>query len=232
MSGNPLRHLAVVGDAIIADASIGDASAPPREDRAAALLETVGRAAEIARSAFELAPGLRVVSFFAPETRPWLSEEPESSEVRHCCSRAARELDAAAGGMGARLALRGEAEGLPEELRPFFERPFPGEGRLLLWWLNYGSRDEIARAASAHLAASPTVPITEKGLAAHLDTAGLPDPDLLLFAGGELEPKDFLLWQGSYAEIWYTPRGWLSFAEADLRRALEEFTARQRRFGR
>jgi len=227
MSESPLRHLAIVADAIVADAD-----APHPKGRAASLLEAVDQAAAIARSAFSLAPGLRVVSFFAPETRAWLAEQPGSEEVRRACPLAARKLDAAAGGMDARLALRGKAAGLPAALVPYFERPFPAEGRVLLWLLNYGSRDEIARAASAHLAESPAAPITEERLAAKLDTAGLPDPDLLLFAGGELEPKDVLLWQGSYAEIWHTPVGWLSFAELDLRRALEEFSARQRRFGR
>ncbi len=67
---------------------------------------------------------------------------------------------------------------------------------------------------------------------AWLDTAGVPEPDLVILAGGPLEAKDALLWQGSYAEIWHTALPWPEFTPGDLRAAVGDFAERQRRFGR
>jgi undecaprenyl diphosphate synthase len=105
-------------------------------------------------------------------------------------------------------------------------------GKTLLWFLRYGGRDEIARAAGRFLAANPGARLGDDDLGAWLDTAGVPDPDLVILAGGPLEARDALLWQGSYAEIWHTALPWPEFTPGDLRAAVGDFAARQRRFGR
>ena len=103
--------------------------------------------------------------------------------------------------------------------------------------LSYGGRDEIARAARA-LAAdvqSGTLrleDITEEGLAARLDTRGIPDPDLLIRTGGDMRISNFLLWQLAYTEIFITPTLWPDFGREQFLEILGEFQTRERRFGR
>ena len=80
-------------------------------------------------------------------------------------------------------------------------------------------------------AASTPPPVTEETLAAELDTAGMPDPDLLIRTAGEMRLSNFLLWQMSYAELWVTETLWPEFGEADLHAAIRDFAGRERRFG-
>ena len=73
---------------------------------------------------------------------------------------------------------------------------------------------------------------TEAVLAAHLDTGGMPDPDLLIRTGGDMRISNFLLWQVAYAEISVTPTLWPDFDREQFLHILEEFRSRERRFGR
>jgi undecaprenyl diphosphate synthase len=101
---------------------------------------------------------------------------------------------------------------------------------------NYGSRDEIARAAqriaedvaSGSLAAPDISPET---FSAYLDTAGLPDPDLLIRTSGELRLSNFLLWQLAYSEFVFVDVYWPDFSRETLEAAIAEYQRRQRRFG-
>ncbi len=101
---------------------------------------------------------------------------------------------------------------------------------------NYGARDEIARAARdiARRVEAGTLSeadITAELLDTMLDTAGIPDPDLLIRTSGEQRLSNFLLWQAAYAELVFVPCYWPDFDEAELRRALDEFAGRERRYG-
>lgn len=73
--------------------------------------------------------------------------------------------------------------------------------------------------------------ITEQTIAGALDTAGYPDPDLIVRTSGEQRLSNFLLWQASYAELWFPEVLWPDFTEADFDRAMEEYARRDRRFG-
>ena len=102
--------------------------------------------------------------------------------------------------------------------------------------VNYGGRQEIADAArrlAAQAARQEIGPaaITEESFAAALDTAGMPDPDLLIRTAGEMRLSNFLLWQTSYAEIWVTETFWPDFREPNLHTAMRDFSRRERRFG-
>jgi undecaprenyl diphosphate synthase len=102
--------------------------------------------------------------------------------------------------------------------------------------VNYGSRAEILDAVKriateAAAGLLPPTDITEETIAAHLDTAGMSDPDLLIRTAGEMRVSNYLLWQISYAEFWVTARCWPEFGRDDLRQALRDFAARDRRFG-
>lgn len=102
--------------------------------------------------------------------------------------------------------------------------------------INYGSRDEITRAVRkiAQKAAAGEIEaseITEEMIADNLDTAGLPDPDLLIRTCNEKRISNFLLWQISYSEIYVTDIAWPDFDKKALEKAIEEYSKRTRKFG-
>jgi undecaprenyl diphosphate synthase len=139
-----------------------------------------------------------------------------------------------------RLSMIGRREGLPASTLTELDRTVDlcagNDGLRLCLAINYGSRAEIA-AAVRSLATEvrdglldPTQ-IDEKMVATRLDTAGMPDPDLLIRTAGEMRISNFLLWQISYAELWVTDVCWPDFAEPHLDAAIAAFAGRDRRFG-
>lgn len=101
-------------------------------------------------------------------------------------------------------------------------------GTTLAIALNYGSQQEIARAAARAAAKGA---ITAEAIEAELDTADLPPLDLLIRTSGEVRLSNFLLWQAAYAEMWFTDVLWPDFTPAHLQQALDQFATRERRFG-
>ncbi|NCE64253.1 isoprenyl transferase [Pseudoflavonifractor sp. 524-17] len=102
--------------------------------------------------------------------------------------------------------------------------------------LNYGGRDEIVqavRALAAECAAGQrnAASLTEEDVCAHLYSAGIPDPDLVIRPSGELRLSNFLPWQSAYAEFYFTDVLWPDFSKRELNRALADFQSRSRRFG-
>ncbi len=93
--------------------------------------------------------------------------------------------------------------------------------------INYGSRDEICRAVKKMVQEE----ITEEMIAAHLDTAGIPDPDLLIRTSGELRLSNYLMWQLAYTEFYFTDTPWPDFNKGELARAIERYNQRDRRYG-
>ena len=103
--------------------------------------------------------------------------------------------------------------------------------------LSYGARDELSRAVrkiAAECAAGRLDPaqIDPEEIENHLDTAGLPDPDLLIRTGGEARLSNFLLWQLSYSEIYFTDIMWPDFRRQQFVEAISNYQQRERRFGR
>lgn len=98
--------------------------------------------------------------------------------------------------------------------------------------INYGSRDEICRCVQK-IAAQGIRPedITEDVIEAHLDTAGIPDPDLLIRTSGELRLSNFLMWQLAYTEFYFTDVPWPDFSKEELAKAIERYNQRERRYG-
>ena len=94
--------------------------------------------------------------------------------------------------------------------------------------LNYGSQDELVRAAQS---ASGEGAITAEAIERHLDTADMPPLDLLIRTSGEQRLSNFMLWQAAYAELWFTETLWPDFTPAEFDAALAEFGTRERRYG-
>ncbi len=141
---------------------------------------------------------------------------------------------------GIRLRAIGEVSRLPAPVRMILDATLnatAGAGAMTLTLaLSYAGRDEIVRAArklAAEAASGRIAPggITEDAFAARLDTAGVPDPDLVIRTSGELRISNFLLWQAAYAEFVFTDVFWPDFGKAEFLGALDEYARRDRRFG-
>lgn len=101
--------------------------------------------------------------------------------------------------------------------------------------LNYGSRDEITRAVNRMLedqkAGKLETPVEEETISNYLDTAGVPDPDLMIRTSGELRLSNYLLWQLAYTEFYFTDVPWPDFKRDELVKAIEKYNERDRRYG-
>lgn len=103
--------------------------------------------------------------------------------------------------------------------------------------LNYGSRDEIKRAVQKMMVDCEngklkSDEVSEEILESYLDTAGIPDPDLLIRTSGEERLSNFLMWQLAYTEFYFTDVHWPDFSADELERAIEKYNSRDRRFGK
>ena len=101
--------------------------------------------------------------------------------------------------------------------------------------LNYGSRDEITRAVNRMLedqkAGKLETPVEEETISNYLDTAGIPDPDLMIRTSGELRLSNYLLWQLAYTEFYFTDVPWPDFKRDELVKAIEKYNERDHRYG-
>lgn len=140
-----------------------------------------------------------------------------------------------------RLRTIGEITAIPAISRTALENAIgltaSNTGLNLVLALNYGGRDEIVRAVraiAAGVAAGTVKPagIDNNMIAGALDTAGMPDPDLLIRTSGEYRLSNFLLWQLAYTELWITDVLWPDFSESDFLDAITSYTGRERRFGK
>jgi len=139
-----------------------------------------------------------------------------------------------------RLRTIGDIEGLPKRSRlalvNAIELTSANDGLTLVLALNYGGRNEIVRAVRKIASRVEAGDLTSDGITpeiidASLDTAGMPDPDLLIRTSGEYRLSNYLLWQLAYTELWITDVMWPDFSESDYLDALESFARRERRFG-
>ena len=140
-----------------------------------------------------------------------------------------------------RLCCLGDAARLPEEVRPVLEETMAETARcggmVLNLALNYGSRPEILRAVrtlaeDCEQGRLRPADLDEAVFSARLYSASQPDPDLLIRTGGERRLSNFLLWQLSYAELYFTEVMWPDFGREQLIEAIRAYNGRQRRFGR
>lgn len=140
-----------------------------------------------------------------------------------------------------RLMSIGDRQKLPETVRESLERVIEATSAnaklTLTLALSYGGRDEIVRAVkaiSARCLLGEITPgqVSDQMISENLDTCRMPDPDLLIRTGGEARLSNFLLWQASYAEIYFTEIMWPDFREEFFLQALLEYQSRERRFGR
>ncbi|MBQ7151941.1 MAG: di-trans,poly-cis-decaprenylcistransferase [Synergistaceae bacterium] len=97
--------------------------------------------------------------------------------------------------------------------------------------INYGGRAEIIDAVNKLIASKPEGPVTEEDLRKNFYLPDVPDPDLIIRTSGELRLSNFWLWESAYSEYYFTKIHWPDFDEAELKKALEDYASRDRRYG-
>lgn len=180
--------------------------------------------------------GVRVVTIFAFSTENWGRPEAEVTGLFDILSEAIALEAPALHAEGVQIRHVGSLIGIPDRLAARIREATALtklNGRLILnVAFNYGSRAEIVEAVR-QIVARGVAPdaIDEAMISAHLYTAGLPDPDLIVRTAGEFRLSNFLLWQAAYAEYYSTPTCWPDFDEVELDRAIKTFAARRRKYG-
>jgi undecaprenyl diphosphate synthase len=137
---------------------------------------------------------------------------------------------------GVQIRHLGSLDGVPVELVNAIDyalRTTEHNNRLVLSVaFNYGSRAELVEAVRRIVAAGiPAEAVTEEVITAHLYTADIPDPDLIIRTAGEARLSNYLLWQAAYAEFWFTPVFWPDFDKDVFYEALQNYSNRKRKFG-
>lgn len=190
-------------------------------------VETVRRLSRVARGM-----GIEALTLYAFSTENWQRPEEEVSALMSLLKQfIIDDLDEFAAN-NVRLHVIGDytrfAPDVVGEIERALARCSANDGITLAVALNYGSHDEIARAATRAAVKGAITPAT---IAAELDTAALPPLDLLIRTSGELRISNFLLWQAAYAELWFTDVLWPDFGPEHLQQALDDFAERERRYG-
>ena len=184
--------------------------------------------------------GIKVFTIYSFSAENWSRPAEEISDLMGLLKRFVRNDLADLHGKGVRVRVIGDRVGLDAEILSLLAEAEnltrENEKFTLVIAFNYGGRQEIARAAAriAEEARAGRIDPAQIDMATferHLDTAGLPDPDLVIRTSGELRISNFLLWQSAYAEFVFLPIHWPDFDRAALESAIEEFRRRERRFG-
>jgi len=198
--------------------------------------KSVRRAVEFCRS-----NNIAYLTLYAFSTENWQRPQREVSGLMKLLSQFLDSELEELHSNGIRLGIIGQLDRLPAPLvariSEAIERTSRNEAMTLNIALSYGGRQEILAAARKIAWRIKTGDLSEEAidetlLSAYLDTAGIPDPDLLIRTGGEMRISNFLLWQSAYTELYFTPVLWPDFDDAEFMKAIEEYKSRQRRFGR
>ena len=180
--------------------------------------------------------GIRYLTVYAFSTENW---KRSPKEVEYIMDLARKFLktsirDATQNNMRVRVIgnPKGLAEDIQAQIKELEQATADFTGLNLQIALNYGGRDEIVRAVKRFVqAGKPAEELTEEIFADYLDTAGIPDPELLIRTGGESRLSNYLLWQAAYSEIYVTDVFWPDFGAEELDRAIGYYQTRNRRFG-
>ena len=201
----------------------------------------IGAVREAIRCASDI--GVKYLTIYSFSTENW--KRPQD-EVDGLMDLFAKTMLAEVDGLHeehVRVKTIGDLSPLPEATRAAFdeawEKTKDNDGMTLLVAVNYGSRAEMLNAmnslmesrVAAAQAGEAVAPITEEEFSGALDTAGIPDPDLLIRTSGEKRISNFLMWQIAYSEIYVTPVLWPDFDRYEFLRALLDYQGRSRRYG-
>lgn len=184
--------------------------------------------------------GIRYLTLYAFSTENWNRPQNEVSALMKLLDSYLKNCQKTAKKNNMRVRVIGDIQKLDENfqksIRELEMTSSEYDGLNLQIAINYGSRDEMLRAIKRMAedykqGEIASAEITEERFAAYLDTAGIPDPDLLIRTSGEQRLSNYLLWQLAYSEFYFTDVPWPEFKEQELRQAVEAYSARDRRYG-
>lgn len=199
--------------------------------------------AESVREAVDacLETGVKFLTLYAFSSENWNRPQKEIDALMKLLEQFLKSKGKEFGKKNVRLRTIGRTNLLPpscrEELAKVIHDTSGNSALTVILALSYGSREELTdatRRIALKVQSGEIEPgeIEKETIDRHLDTAEFPDPDFLIRTSGELRLSNFLLWQLSYAEFYISPKNWPDFRKTDFRLALDEYSRRQRRFGR
>ena len=184
--------------------------------------------------------GVRYLTLYAFSTENWGRPQAEVDALMQLFCQSVTKETPELIEQGVRVQIIGRrdrfSESVRERLLHIEESTKGGDKLTLVLAFDYSSRDELVRAtksiadrvAKGEMLAEE---IDDAAIAAHLDTAEIPDPDLIIRTSGECRLSNFLLWQASYAEMYFPQTMWPDFREEEFDKALEIYASRERRYG-
>ena len=180
--------------------------------------------------------GVKYLTLFAFSTENWDRPKEEVTGLLHLLSQSIDEEIQRFHQANIKLVHIGKPDRLPLELKrkvkSATELTKDNTEMTLCLAFDYGSRSEIVDAVRCIKEGNVSPEgISETIFSSYLDTADIPDPDLLIRTGGEFRLSNFLLWQVAYSELYFTPVSWPDFNEKEIEKALLDYKQRQRRFG-
>lgn len=193
----------------------------------------------ICRAAYNM--GIKYLTVYAFSTENWNRPKDEVDALMKLLNQYMKNCQRTAKKNNMKVRVIGDKNGLSEEIRrdiaALEEATKDYDGLNFTIALNYGGRDELTRAVrkiAEAVKSGETAPedITEEMITASLDTAELPDPDLMIRTSYELRISNYLLWQLAYAEFYFTEVPWPDFDEKELQKAVDAYGQRNRRFGK
>lgn len=194
---------------------------------------------EITRACSDL--GVKYLTLYGFSTENWHRPDREVNILMHLIGSTVEAQTPMLLANNVRLRVIGQLERIPEASRRQLEAGMAATahctGLTQIMALSYSARwelTEMARRMAREAAAGILLPenITQQTVENHLTTAGIPDPDLLIRTGGEQRISNYLLWQCAYSEFYFTETLWPDFGRNELIKALEEYSCRERRFGK
>ena len=184
--------------------------------------------------------GVRYVTFYAFSTENWGRPEAEVNALMELLCKSVINETPDLKKQGVQVRTIGDRSRFSEKVQYYLDQiereTAEGDRLTMVLALNYSSRDELRRAVQrmAHKVAAGELKadeIDEKLISQSLDTAFMPDPDLVIRTSGEQRLSNFLMWQASYAEFYFPEVLWPDFTEEEFARALEVYASRDRRYG-
>lgn len=201
------------------------------------------KGARVAKSTIETCAelGIKQLTLYTFSTENWLRPEKEVSFLMMLLSRHLRRERASLVKNNIRFSTIGDLSRIPAAVRVEIDRTINEtrncSGMSLTFALSYGGRQEItdaARLIAEDVKAGRLLPdqIDESSIRSRLQSAFMPDPDLVIRTSGEFRLSNFLLWQSAYSELYVTKTLWPDFDRSELEEALRQYSTRERRFGK
>lgn len=184
--------------------------------------------------------GVRYLTLYAFSTENWGRPQAEVDALMQLFCKSVTKETPELIEQGVKVQIIGRRDRFSEEVRERLlhieESTKEGDKLTLVLAFDYSSRDELVRATceiaeKVRKGELRSEEIDDATISAHLDTAGIPDPDLIVRTSGECRLSNFLLWQASYAEMYFPQTMWPDFREDEFDKAIEIYASRERRYG-